>query len=42
MVGEIWIIPKNVFWKFCEIERFVSARQYGMFNLMTIADNTHA
>ena len=26
MVGEIWIIPKNVFWKFCEIERFVSAR----------------
>ena len=28
MVGEIWITPKNVFWKFCEIERFVSARQY--------------
>ena len=28
MVGEIWIISKNVFWKFCEIESFVSARQY--------------
>ena len=24
MVGEIWIILKNVFWKFCEIERFVT------------------
>ena len=36
MVGEIWIIPKNVFWKFCEIERFVSARQYSEYIYMIL------
>ena len=35
MVGEIWITQKNMFWKFCEIERFVSARQYSTYYNMT-------